>query len=119
MKSKVQPIASQRVMRPDEFIVSKSDPAGLITYGNRSFITYSGYGEAELLGQPHSLLRHPDMPRALFHLLWTTLKGGEECFAYIKNLAKDGSYYWSFASLAPCYDDQNRVNGYLDRKSVV
>jgi len=68
------------VMREDDFIVSKTDPKGKITYGNRVFIEFSGYREQDLLGQPHNIIRHPDMPRSVYRLLWDTLQQGEEFF---------------------------------------
>lgn len=100
-------------MRENDFIVSKTDLKGRITYGNRIFIEFSGYSEKELLGAQHNIIRHPDMPRAVFKLLWDTIQGGQECFAYVKNMAKDGSFYWVFANVTPSYDEQGNVIGYL------
>lgn len=90
-------------MREDDFIVSKTDPKGRLIYCNRIFIEFSGYTEQELLGKQHNIVRHPDMPRAVFHLLWETIKSGQEFFGYIKNLCKDGSYYWVLANVTPSY----------------
>ncbi len=100
-------------MRDDDFIVSRTDTRGRITYGNRVFIEYSGYTEQELLGAPHNIIRHADMPRGVFKFLWDTLGGGNECFAYVKNLAKDGSFYWVFANVTPDVDSGGRVSGYF------
>ncbi|MDX9716343.1 MAG: PAS domain S-box protein [Thauera sp.] len=100
-------------MREDDFIVSKTDIKGRITYGNRIFIEFSGYSEAELLGSQHNIIRHPDMPRGVFKFLWDTLGQEKECFAYVKNLAKDGSFYWVFANVTPSYDRSGRVEGYF------
>lgn len=113
MKNRVQPTSVERVMREDDFIVSKTDLKGRITYGNRVFIEYSGYSEAELLGAQHNIIRHPDMPRGVFKLLWDTLQARQECFAYVKNLARDGSYYWVLANVTPSYDATGNVIGYL------
>lgn len=99
MKYKVEPNSREKVMRENDFIVSKTDLKGRITYGNRIFIEYSGYTEEELLGAPHNIIRHPDMPRGVFKFLWDTLAAEKECFAYVKNMAKDGSYYWVFANV--------------------
>ncbi len=99
-------------MRENDFIVSKTDPTGRITYGNRIFIEFSGYTEEELLGTQHNIIRHPDMPRAVFKLLWDTLKQEQEICAYVKNMARDGSYYWVFANVTPSYDTQGNVIGY-------
>lgn len=92
-------------MTADEFIVSKTDAKGKLTYCNRIFIDYSGYTEFELLGQQHNIVRHPDMPRAVFHLLWSTLKSGNEFFGYVKNMTKDGSYYWVLANVTPSFSN--------------
>ena len=96
-----------------EIIVSKTDLKGRITYANRTFARLAGYSEAELLGQPHSIIRHPDMPRAVFKLLWDTLAERNEVFAYVKNLARDGSFYWVFANVTPDYDAAGNIIGYL------
>jgi PAS domain S-box-containing protein len=71
----------ERVMRDHDFIVSKTDPKGRITYGNQTFFEFSGFSEKELLGKPHNIIRHPDMPRGAFKLLWDTLQADKECFA--------------------------------------
>jgi len=107
-----QPTQHERVLGEDDFIVSKTDPKGFITYGNRIFIQISGYAEDELLGAPHSILRHPDMPRAVFKLLWDTIQGRRELNAYVKNLAKDGSFYWVFANITPSFDSSGSLIGY-------
>ncbi|WP_413451532.1 PAS domain-containing protein [Georgenia phoenicis] len=96
----------------DELIVSKTDLKGRITYANDVFLRVSAYREEELLGQPHSIIRHPDMPRGVFHLLWETLERGDEIFAYINNLAADGAYYWVLAHVTPTRDASGAVVGY-------
>ncbi|TCJ15385.1 PAS domain S-box protein [Parasulfuritortus cantonensis] len=113
MKNRVTPSAVERVMRADDFIVSKTDLSGRITYGNRIFMEFSGYGEAELLGAQHNIIRHPDMPRGVFKLLWDTIQAKQECFAYVKNLAKDGSFYWVFANVTPNFSPAGEVTGYF------
>jgi len=117
MKNKITPTSNERVMTADEFIVSKTDAAGRLTYCNRIFIEYSGYKEFELLGQQHNVVRHPDMPRAVFNLLWSTLKSGNEFFGYVKNIAKDGSYYWVFANVTPSFSGSGNnvkdISGYF------
>lgn len=100
-------------MREHDFIVSKTDLKGRIIYGNRIFIEFSGYSEEELLGAPHNIIRHPDMPRGVFKFLWDTLHAGKECFAYVKNMSKDGSFYWVFTNVTPSYNAQGQVEGYL------
>ena len=76
------------------YIVSKTDPKGIIEYGNDYFVEISGYTEEELLGQPHSIIRHPDMPKIVFKMMWDRIKQNQNIMAVVKNLAKDGSYYW-------------------------
>lgn len=112
-KYKTSPTSVERVMREEDFIVSKTDLKGRITYGNRIFIEFSGYTEQELLGAPHNLIRHPDMPRGVFKYLWDCLAAEQECFAFVKNMSKDGSYYWVFANVTPSYGDDGRVEGYF------
>ena len=106
------PTQQERVLGEDDFIVSKTDRKGIITYGNRHFIQMSGYSERELLGTPHSILRHPDMPRVVFRLLWDTIQAKREICAYVKNLAKDGSFYWVFANITPSFDRNGDLIGY-------
>jgi PAS domain S-box-containing protein len=113
MKYKVSPNSNEKVMREDDFIVSKTDLRGIITYGNRIFIEFSGYPERELIGAQHNIIRHPDMPRGVFKFLWDTLHAEKECFAYVKNMAKDGSFYWVFANVTPSYGADGRVDGYF------
>ncbi|GLH70943.1 chemotaxis protein [Geothrix rubra] len=106
------PTQQEKVLNDEDFIVSKTDLRGIITYGNRVFIGISGYEESELLGAPHNILRHPDMPRVVFKLLWDTIQAGREINAYVKNLAKDGSFYWVFANITPAFDERGAVSGY-------
>jgi PAS domain S-box-containing protein len=113
MKPSIRPTSVEKVMREGDFIVSMTDLKGIITYGNRIFIEYSGYSEAELLGSQHNIVRHPDMPRGVFKLLWDKIQNKEECFAYVKNLAKDGSYYWVFSNVTPVFDPTGNVTGYF------
>ncbi len=84
-----------------KLIVSRTDNAGIITHCNQSFVDMSGYSEAELIGQPHHILRHPDMPAAAFGDLWDTVQRSEKWHGYVKNLRKDGNYYWVYATVIP------------------
>ncbi|HEX7553912.1 MAG TPA: PAS domain-containing protein [Geothrix sp.] len=112
MAIRPQPTQHEKVLGDDDFIVSKTDLRGVITYGNQIFIGISGYSELELLGAPHSILRHPDMPRVVFKLLWDTIQDKREICAYVKNLAKDGSFYWVFANITPSFDAHGNLIGY-------
>ncbi len=113
MKYKVEPSLRERVMRDDDFIVSKTDLKGRITYCNRIFVEFSGYAESELLGAQHNIVRHPDMPRGVFKFLWDTLETKKECFAYVKNMSKNGDFYWVFANVTPDLDAQGNAQGYF------
>jgi PAS domain S-box-containing protein len=108
----VRPTGEERTFSADELIVSKTDPRGIITYANDVFLRISAYSMAEVVGQPHNLIRHPEMPRAVFELLWSTLSEGRELFAYINNLASDGAHYWVLAHVTPSYGPDGRVTGY-------
>ncbi len=98
--------------------MSKTDPRGVITYANDVFVRVSAYDEAEIIGQPHNLIRHPDMPRVVFKLLWDTLKADQEMFAYINNLAKDGAHYWVLAHVTPSHDAAGNIIGYHSNRRV-
>ncbi|MGV8965561.1 MAG: PAS domain-containing protein [Cellulomonas sp.] len=97
----VVPRGVERTFGDDEIIVSKTDSKGRITYANPVFLRVSAYAEADLIGQPHSKIRHPEMPRIIFKVMWETIQAGEEIFAYVNNLAADGAYYWVFAHITP------------------
>lgn len=101
-----------------EIIVSKTDLRGVITYANDVFVRVSGYTEEELLGKPHSILRHPAMPRCVFYLLWQTLAAEQEIFAYVLNMAKNGDEYWVFAHVTPSYDLSGKLIGYHSNRRV-
>ncbi|WP_206340152.1 PAS domain-containing protein [Blastococcus litoris] len=108
----LRPTGVERTFSADELIVSKTDPRGVITYANDVFLRVSGYAMADVVGQPHNLIRHPDMPRAVFALLWETLTARRELFAYINNLAADGAHYWVLAHVTPSLGPGGSVVGY-------
>lgn len=112
MKLKITPNNNRRDLRPDDFIVTKTDTKGRITYANRIFMDIAGLTESELLGIQHNIIRHPDMPRGVFNFLWETLKAGDEFFGFVKNLCSDGGYYWVFANITPDYDKEGKLQGY-------
>ncbi len=114
----VHPTGRERTFREDDIIVSKTDLKGIITYANKTFIDISGFTEKELLGQPHNIIRHPDMPQCVFKLLWDTLAHGQEIFAYVKNMCKNGDHYWVFAHVTPTFDDAQRIVGYHSSRRV-
>jgi PAS domain S-box-containing protein len=116
--AKIQPSGRESYFDEQEIIVSKTDLKGLITYANDVFIRVSGFTEAELLGKPHNIIRHPDMPACVFQLLWDTLKKRHEIFAYVLNLSKDGSHYWVFAHVTPSYNLGGEHIGYHSNRRV-
>lgn len=99
-------------MKENDFIVSKTDVKGLITYGNEIFIEMSGYTEKELLKSPHSILRHLDMPAVVFKLLWDRIKEKSSINAYVKNKCKNGDFYWVFANVTASLDGKGNIIGY-------
>lgn len=99
-------------LQDGQIVVSHTNLKGIITYVNYDFELVSGFGRDELLGKPHSMIRHPDMPRSAFFDLWTTIKEGKSWRGYVKNRTKDGGYYWVDARVSPLYEDGEHV-GYL------
>lgn len=108
----------ERTFEWDDVIVSKTDLTGKITYANDVFLDLSGYSEDELLGAPHSILRHPAMPRCVFKFLWDRISQGHEVFAYVVNRSKNGDYYWVFAHITPCYDSSGKMIAYHSNRRV-
>lgn len=102
----------ERQVSEDAFLVSKTDTKGKITYCNLPFREIVGAKAGELIGKPHSIVRHPDMPRAVFKLLWERVQNKKEIFAYVKNRSFDGSYYWVFANVTASVDANGNIVGY-------
>ena len=108
----------ERTFDRDEIIVSKTDLRGRITYANEVFLRVAQYTEEEVLGQPHNLIRHPDMPRCVFKFLWDTIAAGQEVFAYVINRTKRGDHYWVFAHVTPTFDEHGNIIGYHSNRRV-
>ena len=102
----------ERQLGPEEVIVSKTDPFGRITYANDTFIRIAGYTEEELLGAPHSLVRHPAMPRSVFALLWQRLSRGQDIFAVVVNRSRNGDHYWVHAHVTPSMSADGTILGH-------
>jgi len=102
----------------DDVIVSKTSPKGMITYANRTFLAVSEFSEDDVIGKPHNLIRHPDMPRCIFKLLWETLQGGREIFAYVVNRTKHGNHYWVLAHVTPSFDADHIIVGFHSSRRV-
>lgn len=113
MKLKITPTNREIQLTEDDIIVSKTDLTGRITYANRAFMRIANFSERQLIDQQHNIIRHPDMPRGAFRLLWDTLKNGQEFFAYVKNMTSEGHYYWVFANITPDLDGDGKVVGYF------
>ena len=108
-----QPVSGREFTFPaDQTLISVTDLKGRITYCNKNFIAVSGYTEDELLGQPHNLVRHPDMPEEAFRDLWATIESGRPWTALVKNRRKTGDHYWVRANATPVRDG-DRILGYL------
>ncbi|MDD2943954.1 MAG: PAS domain-containing protein [bacterium] len=101
-----------RTFGEHELIVSKTDLHGKITYANDVFLRVAQYTEEELLGSPHSIVRHPHMPRCVYKLLWDTIQGGNEIFAYVVNRSKLGDHYWVLAHVTPSFDIGGNIISY-------
>lgn len=100
-------------------IVSQTDAKGVITYANKLFCEVSGYKADELFGQPHNIIRHPDMPSAVFAKMWETIQGGQAWNGLVKNLRKDGLYYWVETEILPIKDEENgTVTGYIAARKI-
>lgn len=114
----------ERTFADDEIIVSKTDPKGRMTYCNDIFIRLAGYSESELIGQPHSMIRHPHMPRCVFKLLWSRIESGNEVFAYVINRSGNGDHYWVLAHVTPDLGQDGAIIGFhsnrrtADRKAL-
>lgn len=106
------PTQEEHSFSDDTFLVSKTNARGIISYANSTFVEISGYAESELINQPHSIVRHPDMPKAAFQDLWDTVQAGQEWCGVVKNLRKDGGYYWVDATVTPSFLDGTIV-GYM------
>lgn len=112
MAREVLTTGKERFFGDDELIVSKTDLKGHIVYANRLFMSLADLDEANCLGKPHCLVRHPEMPRTIFYLLWDYVQKGREIFAYVKNRAANGDHYWVYAHVTPSFDKSGNVTGY-------
>ena len=112
----ITPTDIEHELSPVDIIVSKSDAKGDITYANLIFIKLSCYTKYELMEQPHSIIRHPDMPRIVFKFLWDNLHQGKEVYAFVKNLSKDGGFYWVFAYIRVANNPDGTFRNYVSTR---
>jgi len=111
-----EPTDVEHEVKSVDLIVSKSDEEGNITYVNPIFIKISGYSQASLLEKPHAILRHPDMPKAIFKYLWENIKEGSDVVAYVKNLCADGGYYWVLATVKMAKNPDGSFRNYMSTR---
>ena len=105
-------MARETVLDEFAFLVSETDSKGIIRFANDDFCKVAGYRLDELIGEPHSKVRHPDMPKAAFKSLWDTVQKGEVWTGYVKNATKNGGYYWVYGTVFP-FDNSDGEKGYL------
>lgn len=105
-------MSNELKLKHNTLITSKTDLKGNITYANDDFLKYAGYKMEEILYKPHNIIRHSDMPKAAFKLLWDYIQNKKEFFAFVKNKSKNGDFYWVFANITPSFDDNGKIIGY-------
>ncbi len=108
----------QEVFFDGRSLISETDTKGFITFVNRKFVEMTGYSKEEAIGQPHNILRHPDMPKAAFEEMWSTIKSGTTWEGYVKNLRKDGKFYWVIVNIIPKLDEDENIIGYIASRKV-
>ena len=108
----------ERFFDDDEIIVSKTDLKGKLTYVNDVFLRLASYSEKECVGQPHNMIRNPEMPRCIFKLLWDTIQDGREIFAYVVNRSANGDHYWVLAHVTPSRDGSGNLIGFHSNRRV-
>ena len=121
-------ITGQEIIKPDPVdeeipfdggvMITETDTAGVITYANRKFREMTGYTKEELIGAPHSINRHPDMPKAAFEGMWETIKKGEYWEGFVKNMAKSGKYYLVIVWIKPKFDEKGNIVGYIAGRKI-
>ena len=99
-------------------MVTETDPKGIITYANRKFREMTGFSKKELIGSPHSIIRHPDMPKGAFRGMWKTISDKKIWRGYIKSMRKDGKFYWVLMYIQPKEDANNKIVGYISGGKV-
>ncbi|WP_457593441.1 PAS domain-containing protein [Hydrogenimonas sp.] len=114
---KPEPV-NEEVIFEGGVMITETDTSGIITYANRKFREMTGYTKEELIGAPHSINRHPDMPHAAFKKMWETIKRGEMWEGYVKNMRKDGKFYWVLVCIKPKLDKEGNIVGYIAGRKV-
>ena len=99
-------------------LITETDTKGTITFVNRKFVEMTGYSKKEAIGQSHNILRHPDMPKIAFAGMWKIIKEGKTWDGYVKNLRKDGKYYWVDVHIVPKKDENGTVIGFIASRKI-
>jgi len=99
-------------------MITETDPRGIITYANRKFREMTGFTKEELIGSPHNINRHPDMPKGAFRGMWKTISAKKVWHGYVKNMRKDGKFYWVIVYVQPKYDEDNNILGYVAGRKI-
>nr|WP_321267719.1 PAS domain S-box protein [uncultured Sulfurimonas sp.] len=115
--NKVVPI-DEEYMLEGSLLISQTDLRGIITFANRKFCEVSGYKIDELIGSNHNIIRHPDMPKAIFTKMWSTIQSGQSWNGLLKNLRKDGLYYWVDSEIIPVHNENKEITGYIAARKV-
>jgi PAS domain S-box-containing protein len=115
---KVEPTGKMAKLTEEDILVSKTDITGIITYGNDKFFEISGYSKEELIGTPHNIIRHPDMPKAIFHLMWKSIRTGHKIRAVVKNLTKNGESYWVTTDFEIQRNREGQIKSYMAFRSI-
>ena len=121
-------ITGKEIVKPDPIdeevpfdggvMITETDPAGIITYANRKFRELTGYTKEELIGSPHSINRHPDMPKAAFKGMWETIKAGNYWEGFVRNMTSEGKYYNVVVWIKPKLDDEGNIVGYIAGRKI-
>ena len=112
----VTPTDVEHAVTNVDIIVSKGNAEGEITYANPIFFKLAGYTQGEMLDQPHSIIRHPDMPKIIFKYLWDELQSGKDVKAFVKNLSKDGGFYWVLAHVRVANNPDGTLRNYVSTR---
>ena len=117
--SLITPNNNEIILDPSKVIMSKTNSKGIIQYANNYFIEVSQYEEYELIGKPHNIIRHPDMPKIIFKVMWRKLHKGENLFTIVKNLTKNGDFYWAVTKFETTYDKDGSIMAHYARRKAV
>jgi len=115
----IEPTDVENEVRDIDIIVSKGDVKGDISYANPIFFKLAGYTQAELLYKPHSIIRHPDMPKIIFEILWNNIQKGNDVHTFVKNLSKDGSFYWVYAHVRVAKNPDGSFRNYVSTRKTM